>query len=83
MNVTNYLNGVHPPSWNVDQLIKDTVIMLQTCVETRISHVYQEGNSLVDCFTNVVVNLSKFRLWEEGSIIPENARNILRINGVE
>lgn len=81
MNIINYLHGTHPLSWNMDYLIKDMVIMLQSCDETCISHVYQEGNSLVYYFSNLVVSLSEFCSWEEGSIIPENARNILRIDG--
>lgn len=62
MNIINNLCGTHPLSWNVDQLIKDMVIMLQSCEETRVSHIYQEGKSLGDYFSNFVVCLSDFRL---------------------
>lgn len=82
MNIINYLCGTHPPSWNVDHLIKDTIIMLQSCDETWVSHVYREGNSLADFFANEAVTLNEFRSWEKGLILHKKARILLRNDGV-
>lgn len=80
--IINYLCGTHPLSWNVDHLIKDMIIMLQSCNESHVSHVYREGKSLADCFSNEAVNLNEFRSWEEGSILPKKARSLLRNDGM-
>lgn len=56
-------------------------MMLRSCEETCVTHIYREGNSLVDLFTNEAIRINDFKAWEEYSLLLEDAKILLRKDG--
>lgn len=50
--------------------------MLKYFKEICVTHVYREGNFVVDLFTNQVIRFDDLNIWEEYSLILEDARNL-------
>jgi hypothetical protein len=52
-------------------------MMLSSCEETHVSHIYQEGNSMVNLFANEAIIFNEYREWEEYSLLLKAAKILM------
>ncbi|XP_059067567.1 uncharacterized protein LOC131858360 [Cryptomeria japonica] len=55
LNTINCLSGNTDPSWTEANLIKDYQDIINELADFKISHVYQEGNKVVDLLANLAM----------------------------
>lgn len=55
MNIVNYFKKINNLSWSVETSIKDSIFLLNSFDDSYISHIYREGNTIIDVFANIGV----------------------------
>lgn len=55
LNVINFLLKKFPPSWSIANFINDSLIILNSFEEFKVSHVFSEANRLADGVANMGV----------------------------
>lgn len=77
MNIIQCLEKVDAPSWSIDTLIKDSIFILNYFEDYYISHVYREGNNLVDAFSNLGVGNCSTQFWYNLREINFNVQTLI------
>lgn len=70
MNIINYLKGVSNHSWNIENIIKETINILNSMENYHISNVYHESNVVEDSIANVAVRCDERMTWEGNDGLP-------------
>ena len=86
MNIINCYNGVSKPFWNIKNINKETIDILNSMESYHITHIYWESNTVVDTIANVVVRCEEKMTWQGGNGLPMNVISSIDcdvINGKE
>lgn len=66
LNIVNCLWGLQTPTWTIKTLFDDTLGMLISMDNFTTTHVFQEGNKVVDDLANIGVKINIIK-WAGGA----------------